>query len=137
MLYNPSARVVWSLANSGISNTLAGAGNSGNWSGATPNAQTPVDLRDVTDVLISISISAVTGTNPTLGVNLDGYDDQGNLISQIIKTAANITGTGMTTLSGGLHASPGIVLPMWGRVSWTVGGTVSPSFTGEICVIGR
>ena len=144
----PRARLLWSLAAAGPGTTISAAGNSGSWGGAGSgdwpplvSAETPVDLRDICDVVLMVSVGAVT-SSPTMKVGLDVYDDQGNLYANVLQTAA-ITGTGTTVLAGGLHGytSGGgsgtyLVLPQWGRVNWSAvsGGT----FTGsEIALYGR
>lgn len=140
----PVARVLWSLTASGPGTTISAAGNSGSWAGNGPgdlyaavNDETPVNLRDVNDVALMISVAGVT-SSPTMKVGLDFYDDLGNLYADVLQTAA-ITGTGTTILAGGLHggtASSYLLLPQWGRVNWSAvsGGT----FTGvEIALFGR
>jgi hypothetical protein len=140
----PVARVLWSLTASGLGTTISAAGNSGSWAGNGPGDlnpatgfETPVNLRDVNDVALMISVGGVT-SSPTMKVGLDFYDDLGNLYADVLQTAA-ITGTGTTILAGGLHggtASTYLLLPQWGRVNWSAvsGGT----FTGvEIALFGR
>ncbi len=140
-LHDP-ARIIWSLAASGIGTTLTASGNSGGYNAATPNACTVVDLRAVEDVLLTLVVNGVvTGTTPTLAAQLDIYDDVGNLIPGVLKTSPNLTAAGSLYVSGGVHgssAASSIVLPSWGRISWTVGGTATPTFPGaEICLFGR
>jgi hypothetical protein len=71
-------------------------------------------------------------------VQLDVYDDAGNLYLQLIKTAS-LSGAGSAgPVYGGLHggaASSYLVLPRWGRVSWTcTGGSVAGA---DITLYGR
>jgi hypothetical protein len=145
--FYPDAKVLWSLTGSGIGTTISAAGNSGGWAGLEPgdwppalDAETPVHLRDAQDVVLMVSVGAVT-SSPTMKVGLDLYDDQGDLYADVLQTAA-ITAAGTTILAGGLHggyngsASSYLVLPEWGRVNWASvsGGT----FTGVgICLFGR
>jgi hypothetical protein len=140
----PRSRLLWSLTASGLGTTISAAGNSGGWAGNGAGAilpqadfETPVDLRDIQDVALMISVGAVT-SSPTMKIGLDVYDDLGNLYANVLQTAA-ITAAGTTILAGGLHgysSATYLVLPMWGRVNWSAvsGGT----FTGvEIALYGR
>jgi hypothetical protein len=133
-------RVVWSLVGSGLGTTLNAAGNSGGWANI-PNVESAVDLRYVDDVAVLAAVTGlVTGTTPTLNVQLDLFDDIGNLIFQVGKLPAALTATAQSGMfSVGKHAGTGqVVLSSWGRISWTVGGTASPTFGGvEISVFGR
>jgi hypothetical protein len=130
MAFDDSVRLIWSLSNSGKGTTISGAGNSGAWSdtGLTPNALTPVDLRRVDDLALYVYVTSV-GSTPTFKVQLDGYDDLGNLFPALAATA-NITGTGAAApVYAGRHGGASgsfVVLPEWGRVSWTcTGGSVA------------
>ena len=125
------ARLIWSLANSGQGPVIAGAGNSGNWQAPAPppwsaNAETPVDLRQVSDLSLMVSIAAIV-TTPTLTVLLDLYDDQGNLFPAAMTSGALTTAT-TKLVSAGENGSGAayVVFPAWGRVSWTcTGGSVT------------
>lgn len=138
--YAPSSRVLWSLAASGLGTTLAAGGNSNpnGWNTGNANARSTLDLRDVTDVWVSAYVAgAVTGGAPSLVVNLDVYDDLGNLFAAAQSTTAISTTTTGQSASVGLHTGGAktMVLPSWGRISWTVG---TGSFAGvEIAVFGR
>ena len=95
-----------------------------------------IDLRLVQDVTLMVNvIGAPGGTTPTLVVGLDFADPFGNFVAQAIKTAS-LNAAGAVAVSGGLHISPGLVLPEFGRISWTLGGT-TPSFAVQITLIGR
>lgn len=134
-----SVRLIWSLAASGAGTTIAAAGNSGGWSNANVNAETLLDLRWTNDVVIMVSATAIV-SSPTLTVSLDGYDDLGGLFAGLVKaTALTAAGSvGAQIASGGSHAPTAtsyVVLPSWGRISWTCTGG---STTGtEIAVYGR
>jgi hypothetical protein len=129
----PRSRILWSLASSGQGTTVSGSGNSGGWAGYTPGDDVPqldfessVDLRDVQDVALFVNVGAVTST-PAFLVQLDLFDDAGNLYAQAAKTAS-LAGSGSAApVYAGMHApSAYLVLPSWGRVSWTcTGGTVT------------
>lgn len=138
-LYAPSARLIWSLASSGIGTTISAAGNSGPWSNSAPtqNALSAVDLRDVTDVTLMVSVGSITGS-PSLTVLLTVFDDLGNLFTTSITTSA-ITAAGNSLVSGGLHGLTGkqLVLPAWGQVSWTQTGGASSVTGTEISLWGR
>jgi hypothetical protein len=143
----PYAKVLWSLTASGAGTTLSAAGNSGNWGGLgggdlypQVNAETPVDLQNSTDVLLLVTVTGVTGT-PAFVVSLDYYDDLGNVYAGQMSTAS-LAAAGSKSVQGGLHggyngtSSAYLVLPRWGRVSWT--GLTSASVTGcEIALYGR
>jgi hypothetical protein len=129
--YGPSARLIWSLTNSGLGTAIAGSGNSGGWAGAGPgnglpaqDAETPIDLRDVNDLALMVAVAAIVSA-PSMKVGLDLYDDLGNLFPNVLQTAA-ITGAGnvVPILAGGAHGgSTGyLILPSWGRVNWTMSG---------------
>lgn len=135
MAYDDSVRLIWSLtyATPPIGTTITTSGNSGGWSANPPNARSAVDLRRVDDVWLSVSAAGGAGTAAT--VQIDGYDDQGNLFAQLLKvTLAAAPGTAVAF--GGRHSGSGsyIVLPEWGRVSWALTG----SMTGvEIALYAR
>jgi len=138
-LYGPSARLIWSLASSGIGTTITGAGNSGPWSntGVTLSAQTAIDLRDAVDVALMVTVGAITGS-PSLTVLLNVFDDQGNPYAAPGITTAAITAAGNALVSGGLHGHTGtqLVLPAWGQVAWTQTGSGSVTGT-EIALYAR
>jgi hypothetical protein len=139
----PRSRLIWSLTASGLGTTLSASGNSGDWavtggqSEQSVNDLTPVDLRDAQDVVLMVTVGGVTGT-PAFVVDLDIYDDQGNLFTAVISTAS-LAAAGSKTAAGGLHGSSSayLVLPAWGRVSWS-GLTGGAAVTGtEIALFGR
>jgi hypothetical protein len=138
--FGPPSRRVWTLQGGSATgdaapgqSVITGAGNSGNWPGPPPWADqnqfshmTAVDLRDVNDIALMVAVEAVTGT-PSLAVNLDLYDDQGNLFAAAVTTGA-LTPTGplAKAVYAGSHGGSAsyLILPDWGRVSWTcTGGT--------------
>jgi len=142
--YTPCAKLLWSLAASGLGTTISGSGNSGGWQGNGPGDILPqadfesaVKLRDVLDVGLYVSVGAVTGS-PAFQVQLDVFDSLGNLYAQLIKTASLSAAGSAAPVFGGLHgagASAYLVLPEWGRLSWTcTGGTVTGT---EIELWGR
>lgn len=129
------AKLLWSLASAGPATTLSAAGNSGAWgnTGLTPDALSAIDLRDVQDVLLLVTVGGVT-SSPTLVVSLGMYDALGNLYSAIA-TSGNITTATSKTALAGLHGSTPVLLTSWGQVSWTCSGG---SVTGtEIELWGR
>lgn len=134
------AKVIWSLAYSGLGTTISGAGNSGGWSntGTTPNQLTNLDLRFVDDMALYVFVTSVT-TTPTFKVQIDGYDDLGNLAAPALAATANIVAAGAAVpVYVGKHGGASgnfVVLPAWGRVSWTcTGGSVNGV---EIVLWGR
>jgi hypothetical protein len=140
----PWSKILWSLAASGLGTTITEAGNSGDWAGTGPgdilpqaDFETPVDLRNIQDVGLFVNVGGIT-SSPAFQVQLDLYDDAGNLYLQALKTAS-LSGSGSATpVYAGLHggaASSYLVLPSWGRVSWTcTGGTVTGA---SILLYGR
>lgn len=138
MAFDDSVRLIWSL-NASAGTTITTSGNSGAYSVPGPtsplagNARTAVDLRRVDDVWLSVSAGAGAGT--ALTVQLDGYDDQGNLFAQLLKaTLASAPGTAVAF--GGRHSGSTsyLVLPEWGRVSWALTGSMTGT---EICLYAR
>ena len=138
--YAPSSRTLFSLADTSLGTTLTGAGNSnpGGWNTTNQNARSTLDLRDVTDVWIVVTVTGtVAGGAPSLVVSLDLYDDQGNLIPAVVSTTAITASPGQQSVAVGLHTggTKAQALPAWGRISWTVG---TGSFAGvQIAVFGR
>jgi hypothetical protein len=131
----PRAKLIWSLANSGYGTTIAAAGNSGAWSSATPNAETLIDLRDVCDLALMVSVTAVT-SSPTVVATLNVFDDAGNAYATTL-TSGNITALGAKLVCGGLHGptTSYLVLPAWGQMAWTCsGGTTTGT---EIALYAR
>jgi hypothetical protein len=105
----------------------------------------PVDLRWTDDLTIAVYVAgAVTGTTPSLTVQLGFFDDQGNLYqpTALKLTAITAASTPATApfLAVGRHAGSAgtyIALPEWGQVAWTITGT-TPSFSGvEIALYAR
>lgn len=125
---NQSVFLAWSLAASGLGTTISGSGNSGAWSAANPSAESAIDFRWVDDLALFVNVTAIT-SSPTFKVNVDAFDDQGNVYAAIASTA-NITGAGAAApVYIGRHGGASgnfVVLPAWGRVSWTcTGGSVT------------
>lgn len=125
--YNPVPKTLWDLASSGLGTTISANGNSGT---------TLVDLLDAVDVWLVIFLGAApTGTTPTLAAQLDVQDPDGNWITAVAKTATVNSSGGSASAFAGLHmpnvstSSATFVLPRWGRVAWTIGGTATPTFT--------
>jgi len=127
VLYNPRSNLLW-------------------WSGLTTLSvagtyhSSDVDLRDVCDVWLAVSITGTsTGTSPTLTVSLDAKDIAGQYIptgfslTQI--TPAPATGAG----SAGLHMSStaAMMFPEYGRVTWVLGGTTPVYPSASISLYGR
>jgi hypothetical protein len=138
-LYAPSARLIWSLASSAIGTTISAAGNSGAWSNSAPtqNALSAVDLRDVTDVALMVSVGAISGS-PSTTISLSIFDSLGNAYGSGVTTAA-ITGVGNSIVSGGLHGLTGkqLVLAAWGQIAWTAPGMSTSLSEVEIELWGR
>lgn len=133
MSFDDSVRLIWCLSTGGPATSITTSGNSGLYTATNQNNRTAVDLRRVDDVWLSVSAGAGAGSAAT--IQLDGYDDQGNLFAQLLKvTLASAPGTAVAF--GGRHSGSTsyLVLPEWGRVSWALTG----SMTGvEIALYGR
>ncbi len=125
---NP-AKILWNLKTApGLSQTLTTSGNSG-----------LITLIDVTDVWLGVYVTGTaTGTLPTLDVQLDFADPDGNFFPQAAKITQLTSSPNYTSVSAGLHVAGGLVLPQFGRIAWTVGGTGSPTWPGvSISLTGR
>jgi hypothetical protein len=136
MSYDDSARLIWSLTSNLPATSITTSGNSGAYT-ATPLPGVPrtaVDLRRVDDLWLSVNAAAGSGTTAT--VQLDGYDSQGNLFAQLLKVTL-ASSPGQAVAYAGRHGSGAatfLVLPEYGRISWTLTGTM----TGvEIALYGR
>lgn len=87
-------------------------------------------------ILVYIDITAISGTSPTLTVNLEGKDEFSGKYYTFLQSAA-LTAVGVTVLRvyPGLTAAANLtandVLPGMYRVRTTIGGT-SPSVTATI-----
>jgi len=125
-VYAPNAGCLFNSVVNGFTDFTAG-----------PLASGPVDLSASTDVLLAVTVpaGALSGTNPSLAVQLDGVDPAGNPIPAMVKTPA-ITSAGVYTVSGGLHSS-GLVLPATGRLTVTLGGAGAAAVGIQITVTGR
>jgi hypothetical protein len=138
MSYDDSVKLIWSLTSNGPATSITASGNSGLYA-ATPNPGVPrtaVDLRRVDDVWFSVYAAGGAGT--ALTVWLDTYDSQGNLWTGAGQSPLSLTlasAPGQLAVYGGMHANATyFALPEWGRVSWTLTGTM----TGvEIALFGR
>ena len=121
---NQSVFLLWSLASSGLGTTISGAGNSGSWSSTNPSAESAIDFRWTDDLALFVNVTGITST-PTFKVNVDAFDDQGTVFAAVASTA-NITGAGAAApVYIGRHGGASgnfVVLPAWGRVSWTCSG---------------
>lgn len=129
-IYRP-ARVLWNLKGSGLSTTLSSSGNSG---------VTPINIIDISDLWLAVYVAGTsTGTTPTLDVQLDVQDPDGNWYAQIAKVTQLTSGPNFTTVSCGLHISSlgSMVLPQYCRVTWTVGGTDPVFPQASISLVGR
>lgn len=117
--HESSARVLFNLSSSGLTTTLAATGSSN-----------PVSLLHVADVWLAVSLGAApTGTTPTLDVQLDVQDADGNWYPQVAKVTQLTPSVLNSSVSVGLHIGTGLVLPHWCRITWTLGGSASPTFT--------
>lgn len=126
--YAPAARTLWTLTGS-ASSRLTASGNSG-----------PINITDVCDLWLPVYVVGTsTGTSPTLDVQLDLQDPDGNWFPQVAKVTQLTSAPNFTNVSCGLHIGGlgSMVLPQICRVVWTVGGT-NPVFPqASISLVGR
>ena len=130
-IYRP-ARTLWNLNGSGLTPKLTASGNSGG---------PAIDIGDSASLWLAVAVLGTsTGTNPTLDVQLDVQDADGNWYLQVAKITQITAGPGSGYVSLGQHigSTNAIVLPRYCRVAWTVGGTASPTFPqASISLTGR
>lgn len=139
MSFDDSARLIWSLAASGLGTALATSGNSGPYT-ATPApgvGRTAVDLRRVGDVWLSVVAAGGSGT--ALTVLLNAYDDLGSLLGGntglLPVTLASAPGSAVAFAGRhGATSTSYVVLPEWGQISWALTGTMTGC---EIALYGR
>ncbi|MFF7881054.1 hypothetical protein ACH40F_07745 [Streptomyces sp. NPDC020794] len=133
--YHPIQRVLWNLSSAGTaSTTISASGNSG-----------AITCEGATDLGLMVNVTgAPTGTAPTLDVQIDIQDPDGNWYPSIAKITQLTTAAGRGTAYLGLHmpnvasSSAALVLPHWCRVTWTLGGTAGPTYPQtSIALIGR
>ncbi|MFE2832169.1 hypothetical protein ACFXI6_14145 [Streptomyces mirabilis] len=133
-IYRP-ARVLWNLSDSGTPKSLNGAGSAN--SGA-------INLISISDVWLAVTVVGTpTGTTPTLDVGLDVQDPDGNWYPTVAKITQLTTTAGRGSAYIGLHmpnvasTSAALVLPSYGRVTWTLGGTNPVYPQTSIALMGR
>ena len=104
---------------------------------ATPN-QVPggalataglIDVSGVANGLLIVNVGGVTGS-PSVAVFFQCEDSYGNWVTT--SNATSISGSAITTAGtyAGLIALSAMGLTQNGRISWTVGGSSTPSLTG-------
>jgi len=123
---NQSVFQLWSLASSGLGTTISGNGNSGAWSAANPSAESAIDFRWTDDIALFVFVTSIT-TTPTLKVQIDAFDDLGNLFPALAATANIVAAGAAAPVYIGRHGggtTSFVVLPAWGRVSWTCSGGI-------------
>jgi len=85
-----------------------------------------------------VAVGAIVSA-PSLQVFLDIYDDLGNLFAKVAQTAAIVAAGSAAPVYVGKHGGTAgnfVVLPAWGRISWTC--SAGGSCTGvEIALFGR
>lgn len=119
----PLSRVLFSQQSA-----LAGAG-------AASSAE--IDIHDVTNVwLVAVATGTSSGTSPTVTVQLDVFDNFGNVIPAVLALTAITGALGVAEGSCGLNVSDR-VLPALCQVTWTLGGT-NPAFSNvAVTLLGR
>lgn len=133
MAYSPYGRTIWQHQG-----TIVSSGNSTSLN----IANAPIDIHDATDLwLAAYAPNAPTGTTPTLNVQLDVYDVFGNLFAAVLALTQLTSATTKAQGSIGVHVQgtgTSLVLPETCQVSWTIGGTASPTWPGLcISLVGR
>lgn len=118
--HDSSARVLFNLSSTNIGTTLAATASS-------PR----ISVERVEDLWLAVSLGAApTGTTPTLDVQIDVQDADGNWYPRVAKATQLTTSNTSSAVSLGLHiAAAQVVLPHWCCITWTLGGTASPTFT--------
>ena len=130
-MYDPVSRLLWGLTPSGLGTTLTASGNSGS---------TPISLHQVTDVWLAVYVAGTaTGTTPTLNVQLDVADSDGNWFPQVAQTVQLTSTPNYSSISCGLHiaGAGSMLLPRFCRVAWIVGGTTPAYPKTSISLYGR
>lgn len=118
----------------GTSSTFAARGTDELLASAARTAtgtSTPVDLDGpITGAVIEISTTAVSGTTPTLTIDLQDTLDGTNFNKVVTLTASNITASGRVVYRLDARANP-----IAGRVrlAYTIAGT-TPSFTFSVSI---
>lgn len=133
-MYNPTERVLWNLSASGQSTTLTATGNS-----------STIHIAGATDLALMVTVAGTpTGTTPTLDVQIDIQDADGNWYPAIAKITQLTTTAGTGRAYAGLHmpnvasTSTAVVLPHYCRITWTIGGTAGPTYPQtSISLVGR
>ena len=124
----PPTNLIWSLAAAKTTTTIATSGNSGGFAAG----KSAVDLRGWSDFGLFFAAAGGSGTSAT--VQLDGFDGQGNTYTQLLKVTLASSGSQVAGY-GGIHGGTAyFVAPDWGRVSWTLTGTMTGC---EIFLYGR
>jgi hypothetical protein len=104
-----------------------------------------IDLSQVSNGLLVVQVTAISGTSPTLAVFVDVKDGNGNWVTTSNSTSisgAAITATGVyagviSVSNAGGTMLAGATLTANGRIRWTLGGTGSPSATVNFSLWGR
>lgn len=117
--HESSPRVLFNLSSAPLTTTLTASASSN-----------PISLLHVADLWLAVSLGAApTGTTPTLDVQIDVQDADGNWFPQVAKVTQLTASVTSSSVSAGLHVGTGLVLPHWCRLTWAVGGTASPTFS--------
>ena len=81
---------------------------------------------DWDELALFLDVTAVTGTTPTLDVVYEVSDPQGNWYTHTSFTQATATTTERKAATAPIGVN--------GRISWTIGGTDTPTFTFSVGV---
>lgn len=123
MATQPLGRTLWSFQ--------------GSMSGAGTTSVGPFDIHDVTDLWLAADLTgSSSGTSPTLTVQLDLFDNFGNVYPAALTLTEFTSALGHAQASTGVHSGD-LTLPMSCQVTYTLGGT-NPAFTHvAITLAGR
>jgi hypothetical protein len=96
-----------------------------------------INTANISNGIILATVTAASGTTPTLTFYFEIVDDFGNTYVIAEASGAQVITTGPVTLALPFGQQAGYTLGASGKVGWLVSGT-NPSFTGvDIQVIGR
>ena len=88
----------------------------------------PFKVYDVVDPILLVNVTAVSGTLPTLDIDVEVSADE--LTWFTVSKFARITGTGQTPKELG-------TLAKYMRLNYTIGGSSTPTFTFDVQLEGK
>ncbi len=94
----------------------------------------PIAVGPLTTLAVDVTVSAASGTSPTLALYLDRQAADGNWY--VLWTGTKLTAAGVASASVGPGCSTAAVVTSYVRLRWVIGGT-TPSFTFGASIFGR